>query len=171
MSVINLCVCQRWVSEKLSVESLRDLELFGGEVQGKPTYQKQKKHKPLFTHWGVYQHTQKTAFSAGSCSVASQTSSLNYNSGSFPFSQSVACYLFWVLLPHCFWSLIFTIVYQRHKQNHVLMNVLFGLVTYNKSAIFFKLLVLFMLVWCVNPVCKILLSCFCLLDIFICHFI
>lgn len=27
------CVCQRWVSEKLSVESLRDLELFGGEAQ------------------------------------------------------------------------------------------------------------------------------------------
>ncbi|CAG07236.1 unnamed protein product, partial [Tetraodon nigroviridis] len=29
---------QRWVSEKLSVESLRDLELFGGEAQGKPSY-------------------------------------------------------------------------------------------------------------------------------------
>lgn len=42
MSVINLCVCQRWVSEKLSVESLRDLELFGGEVQGKPNLQKKK---------------------------------------------------------------------------------------------------------------------------------
>ena len=27
-----LSVCQRWVTEKLSVESLRDLELFGGEV-------------------------------------------------------------------------------------------------------------------------------------------
>lgn len=31
--LLTLCVCQRWVSEKLSVESLRDLELFGGEVQ------------------------------------------------------------------------------------------------------------------------------------------
>lgn len=28
-----LSVCQRWVSEKLSVESLWDLELFGGEIQ------------------------------------------------------------------------------------------------------------------------------------------
>lgn len=32
------CVCQRWVSEKLSVESLRDLELFGGEARGKASY-------------------------------------------------------------------------------------------------------------------------------------
>lgn len=33
-----LCVCQRWVTEKLSVESLRDLELFGGEVHCKHRY-------------------------------------------------------------------------------------------------------------------------------------
>lgn len=32
--------CQRWVSEKLSVESLRDLELFGGEAQRKLSYGK-----------------------------------------------------------------------------------------------------------------------------------
>lgn len=68
MSVINLCVSQRWVSEKLSVESLRDLELFGGEVQGKP---KTKQKKTLFTHWCVYQHKQKTTFS----------SSLNFSFG------------------------------------------------------------------------------------------
>lgn len=29
--IIIPCLCQRWVTEKLSVESLRDLELFGGE--------------------------------------------------------------------------------------------------------------------------------------------
>lgn len=41
---LTLCVCQRWVSEKLSVESLRDLELFGGEVQGKPRSNKRVQH-------------------------------------------------------------------------------------------------------------------------------
>ena len=30
-SLMVLLFCQRWVSEKLSVESLRDLELFGGK--------------------------------------------------------------------------------------------------------------------------------------------
>lgn len=34
---LTLCVCQRWVSEKLSVESLRDLELFGGETHWNTT--------------------------------------------------------------------------------------------------------------------------------------
>ena len=36
LSFFHVCfspsLCQRWVTEKLSVESLRDLELFGGEV-------------------------------------------------------------------------------------------------------------------------------------------
>lgn len=36
---LTLCVCQRWVSEKLSVESLRDLELFGGETQSQINFE------------------------------------------------------------------------------------------------------------------------------------
>lgn len=44
------CVCQRWVSEKLSVESLRDLELFGGEAQGKLSDSKTVSHPQRSAH-------------------------------------------------------------------------------------------------------------------------
>lgn len=56
MSVINLCACQRWVSEKLSVESLRDLELFGGEVQGKLFNKTLTVHTKVFSSTNRKQH-------------------------------------------------------------------------------------------------------------------
>lgn len=91
---LTVCVCQRWVSEKLSVESLRDLELFGGEVQGKPRCNKRfLKHCLHIRH----QHKQKTtschsfALSKSLLCSASQMSSLNHKQENF--SQSAICYL------------------------------------------------------------------------------